>query len=480
MENSKLLQALRQLSTKERTRFQEYLYSPYFNKNEDRRSFYDYLLKFAPTFRHKNLNKNTIYPQVFPERSNDTRHLGYIMSDLLKLLENFLAQERFNANTILSSYYTAYSYSFWGLDKHYRSVIRKAKKRQQQSPHRDTDFFYKEYLIAAVANEFFAKQRKHKYDETLQQAVDNLDLFYLAQKLKYCCEIINRQKVLSADYELKMFNELLEYLEEHPHKDKPAISIYHHILLMLLEEEGDTYYKKLIYLLDQNSHLFPEDEAADMYGYAQNFCIQKINKGNTEYLQRLFDLYKTVLDKELIFVDGYLSPWTYKNILVVALRLKAFDWAEQFIENFKDQLAPKFRENAYTFNKANLLYHKKQYDEALALLLNVDFTDIYYQLNTKFLMIKIYYDTNAINALHSLINSFQAFLRRNKLVSDYREKANLNFLKYLRKLLNIRSGDKKELKQLAQEVQSVKSIDHLEWLLEKIEEKKEAAPLNQR
>jgi hypothetical protein len=74
-----------------------------------------------------------------------------------------------------------------------------------------------------------------------------------------------------------------------------------------------------------------------------------------------------------------------------------------------------------------------------------------------------------------LINSFRLFLRRNKYVSEYRQKANKNFLKYLRKLLNIPEGEADKLEALKQEINETKPIDHLGWLQEKIEEKQKVS-----
>lgn len=57
-------------------------------------------------------------------------------------------------------------------------------------------------------------------------------------------------------------------------------------------------------------------------------------------------------------VDGYLSPWTYKNIVIAALRAGEFEWTEQFIKSYKNKLNEKFRINAFNYNMGYLLFLK--------------------------------------------------------------------------------------------------------------------------
>ena len=49
---------------------------------------------------------------------------------------------------------------------------------------------------------------------SLQQAANYLDLYYLSVKLRYSCELINRQAG-SHDYDLRMLREVRSHIEEH-------------------------------------------------------------------------------------------------------------------------------------------------------------------------------------------------------------------------------------------------------------------------
>ncbi len=473
MHNSKLIRFLKNFSRKELRLFNDFVKSPYFNNNTELVSIFEYIKKFAPLYKNKKLFKENVYMYLYPERKFNEKHLGYLSSDLIKLIEKFVALNRYNKEPILPSYHQLLTYNEWDLDKQFKKISKEAFTKQNAYPYRDTNYFFNQYLLADASNQFFTKQKKRKYDESIQEAADNLDLYYLSTKLKYCCEIINRKNVVAADYQLKLLNEITSYLKENPIDDIPAIAIYHQILMTLLESDKDIHYTKLKNSLNKYADKFPIQEARDMYAYAQNYCIRKINSGYIEYYKELFYLYKIVLEKEIIFVERHLSHWTYKNIASIGLRLKQFEWVEKFINDYKHKLSPEFKETAYAYNMANLYFYHKKYGEALRLLLKVEFQDVYYHLDTKLLMLKIYYEINEIESLFSLIDAFKIYLKRNKFVPDSVRKTHNNFLTFAKKAIKIPDSDYNKIEDLEKQIKSTKEVVNIPWLLEKLSEKKQ-------
>jgi hypothetical protein len=115
----------------------------------------------------------------------------------------------------------------------------------------------------------------------------------------------------------------------------------------------------------------------------------------------------------------YLSQWEYKNIVTLGLRLKENKWVRDFIRKHLHHLAPHERKNALTYNSAMLGYHEKNYRLTLKLLREVEFSDLYYALDSRSLLMKVYYETDDPETLLYHISAFKIFLRRNKFISDY-------------------------------------------------------------
>ncbi len=472
MNSSKLISILQCLSKRELKRFEDFVASPFFNKKQEVMVFYAFLLQYAPDFEDINMSKQNAFNYVLPQKKTYQEKLvGYWMSDLLKLVEDFLAQEELQRNPIQKGVYLLDIYNKWQLEKPFQSIIRPLRKHQESAIHYDHSYYYHEFLLHAHENVYFDRQKKHIYDKSLQQAIDNLDLYYLSEKLRYCCEILNRQNVMVSNYELRLMNEILAYLKEHPHDDIPPIAIYTAILRCLLEGENEGHFKHLKELLKKYSHLFSKQEARDMYLYGVNYCIQKIRGGKEYYRADSLDLYREVLRKEIIFEGKYLSPWSFMNIVDAGVGTKEFEWTEEFIETYKDKLAPNFRQNAYAYNLAYLYFHQNQFNNALKLLHEVTFEDIGYSIKSRTLLLRVYYELDEIDPFYSLIDSFKIYLKRNKLLSESRKKIYLNFIKFIARLSRLPKGQNSRLLKIKKQIEGTSNTANGNWLLQKVNEK---------
>ena len=98
-----------------------------------------------------------------------------------------------------------------------------------------------------------------------------------------------------------------------------------------------------------------------------------------------------------------------------------------------------------------------------------EFTDLYYQLDSRSILLKCYYETGDTDGLLYFIPSFKMFLKRNKLISEYQRTIYSNLVKFTNMLVRY-DGDVKKLKVLFEKVGEVKQIADVRWLTTKIEE----------
>jgi hypothetical protein len=206
-----------------------------------------------------------------------------------------------------------------------------------------------------------------------------------------------------------------------------------------------------------------------MYQYLMNYCIKKINQGNTGYVYTLFGVYKTVLSEKIIFTDGVLSQWDYKNIVVIGIRSGEHDWVQQFIENYIGSLREGEQENAYTYNLAYLQFSKGAFRKTLSLLRQMEFTDIYYQLDMRAIVLKCYYEMDDEETLLYHAAAFRVFINRNKLISDYQRTIYRNLIRFTTAMVKAR-GNRVRMEQLFEEVNAVRQIADINWLKKSIEE----------
>ena len=469
MENGKLIELLKSFSVGELREFKDFVASPFFNKNEDLIRLYAYLKNLAPHFSGDALNRKQIYQLLFPEATFNDKKIRYLMSDLLLLIEQYIGFKYCKKQIINPSYYALNAYVDRGLDKHYQFLLKKTQDKLEKSPYRNTAYFLQEYLIAEVDEHFFLKKQVRKFDNRLQKVVDSLDLFYLSNKLKYSCEMLNFQKVLSAEYNIELGEEIKEYLATSERKEVPIIAIYYEIFLMLSTDK-DIHYWELKKLLNKYVDITDIQERKLMYFYAINFCIRKVREKEERYVSECLELYLKGIDEEFIFEKGYLSPWTYKNVVKLGLRLKRFEWTEQFIIEHEEKLPENFRKNARYFNMADLYFYKEDFGKAQEYLTQVEFSDIYYNLDSKVMLLKIYYKLKEEEALSSLLASFSIFLKRNKLISTNVRKTYLNFCSLLQQLMRKK---KTHFVSIHDKIINTEMLSSRQWLLDVYQERLE-------
>lgn len=431
MEDSKLIELLKTFSAKELREFNEFVQSPFFNKNSELIRFYEHLRTLAPAFSSPKVTKEAVFKALYPKQKYDDKQLNYLNNFLLKLAEQYIAYSRFKGNELLERYQLLEAYNQRNLDKHYQFIYNQTNKLLDEWPNRNHEFYQLQYLLADISNRHFLKQQIRRYDDRLQLAGDYLDQYYLASKLKYCCEMLDRKMSIAAEYEVRFANVISQLVENNPEMVTPPIAIYHTLLNMLMDMGNADHFNKLVALTETHKAHFPMEELKDLYSYAINYCIRRVNQGAPEFLEELFKQYLKSLEAGTLMDGGFLSPWAYKNLIGVGLRLKKFEWTESFIKDYNEKLSPEFRANALHYNLAELHYYQKDYDKALQHLNQVEFSDIYYNLDTKKMMLKIYYELDEIDALLSLLASFKMFLRRTKLISATNKVAYLNFVQAL-------------------------------------------------
>lgn len=466
MQSSKLGELLAGLTYKEGKRLRKFVRSPYFNESDDLVALLHLLLQQGGEEA-----RPRIWRQLYPESAYDDLKLRHLMSDLMRLVERFLAISEAESEPGLMRVQLLKMLRRKEAHRLYEFTARKQqRKRSRGITLLDGDAFLQAYMLEAEHNTWLEQTAPRSGQSNLQATVNSLDTFYLFSKLKYSCMILNNQNIVDIDYQNLLLEEILTHLEKNAYEDVPAITIYYQIYGMLTQPEADEHYRRLKRLLEAHSMQFTPNEAREMYSFALNYCIGRINKGDISFLREIFELYREVLDRKTLLDKGRLTPWDYKNIVVVGLRLEEFGWVEQFIKQYREMIAPEYRDNAFTYNLAKLHFYRHEYGAVLKLLQQVEYEDVFYNLDSKVMLLKIYFESREVDALDSLIDSFRIFLRRNKVISDHHRTNYLNLIRFVKKLSRLRPGDSRRLKKIRDEVAGTQQLADVNWLRTKLEE----------
>jgi len=479
MIENKLLKLLKTLDQKELIRFEDFVKSPYFNAHKQVIALFEYLKNYAPDYNHsEELEKSNVFAQLYKSKAYDDNFFASIITKLLKLLEDFLAFETFNAKTAEKELHVLQNMRKRKLDKHFRNYEKQLEKYFSENLQLNSDHFHLSMHFAGEQDKWFIEQGGRVHHIALQQQSDKLDLYYLIEKLKISCDMLSRNRVSNASYTAKWIDEIFRIAEQVSNIDKNQLLIAYCLTYAMLFKRSEAQYHELRLFLENNLKFISKDDLIGIYGYALNFCIGLVNSGKLDYFNKILALYKSMLKEDLLLIEGYLPAWEYKNIVTAALRSNDLEWAEDFLESYKLKLEPSQQENAYTYNLASFYYECKRYKEALRLLHNVIFVNPTYHIGAKIIQIKIFTESGDWEIALSTLEAFAAYIRRNKALAEYQKKSNLNFItaakslvqlvsmsewKADEKLLNLKNIHKNKIENLS----PLPSVDWLQDVYEK-------------
>ena len=471
MQNTKIYLALQYFDKYEHNRLYKYISSPYFNKHPAPVKLYELLKVHIFSDKKRALSKDSLWAAIFSEEIYDDVRFRKLCSDLLKLVEGFLAQEVYKQNPLHQASYLLDAVVSRKMEELYQSSRKTASRLANSQAYESTSRYFYQYQIENTSYKLETeKEFKRDLRTNFEEIVKNLDWFYIAEKLKYYCDFLSQQTLVTHDYKLLFIDEIIEYIKNNDVSDIPLISIYYQIYLTQIDAVNASNYFKLQDLIFKYIDKFPKEDAFFIYNHTLNYCIRKVNAGIHEFLDEYFNTYKKALESGVFIIDDELSPWHFRNIIIAALRLGNYEWVENFIREYKEKLPKAFRENAVTFNLSTLYFYQKKYDKVIELLREVEYEDLSYNLNSKTTLLLTYYETDEYDALDFLLESFRTYLQRRKNISPKRRKSYQDLIKFTKKLTRIMPGDKKALERLKQEIDNTQGIASEKWLREKIGE----------
>ena len=417
------------------------------------------------------MEKKAIWKLIYPGNPYDDVLFRKNCSDLLKLVEAFLAQQVYEENPIHQTTYLIEAVGKKKMERLFSTTMKTARRLSEQQLFRTSNYYLQQYQIENNYYDITEQEHDRTARRNVEEILNNLDRFFLAEKLRYYCSVLSQQSLVSHEYQLLFIDEILSHIEKYRFEDVPPVAVYYQVYLTLSDSENTDHYFKLIKVLERYGDLFPKSEAEFIYQAALNYCIKKLNQGSRQFLEEYFSLFVILLKKGLLLKDGELSPWHFRNIVVISLRLGKTEWTEKFIYEYKPFLPEAMRENAISFNLAQLYFYQKKYDKVIELLQTIDYEDFSYNLNSKTFLLMTYYEIDEIEPLYSLMDSFRTYLNRHKNFPASRRNPYSRLMKFTKMLTKTMPGDKVAIQKLKDEIEHTKEeISSITWLREKLAE----------
>lgn len=451
------------------SRLEDFLNSPYFNKGRKYIArFYKELVKYHPAYEHENFIKENIYSKLYPSEKYDDERFRKLTSELYKLVMEFLAAEDFFLSELNKSGSILIQLKERKLNNLFELELKKSYEELEKFEYRNDH--YNKVLYELSENEkFFYFQGKrsnalNKYDSEMECFTKYFLSLLLA---KYIERAMEKRFFRSKDFNLPMFDEILNYIEKSHYIKDQLINILYLELKLCLSDDDESYYrlKKLLYKEEKR---LDKNQLGIIYKILSNYAVERSEKGIAEFQKEILSLNLEIIEKNL--VEQYISPFLFVNIITLFLKFKKIRQLEKFIKENSDRLNPEIKETVLSYCSSYLAFYKKNYDSAVSHLSKINFDHYQLRFQIKNLTLKIYYEQKQYESVFSLIDSYKHILKREDAIPESIRKTILTFLKFLNVLSELKSGKKKSEKViLLKEISSSQPAEK-SWLLEKINE----------
>lgn len=466
MNNNLLVQTLEKFDKKELNQLAVYLESPFQKVPKPVFACFNYLK--GSIKKKKTPNKIDLHHYIFGQISPYQDHkIRLLLSDLLKLVENYIGEQAQKEQPIDQQIQLAKFYRKNGLEKHFQRVQKKTITQLDKLPFRNHAYYAAKNHLEWEQFEWNST-KKRDIEINLQELGANFDIAYFSAKLRQACFLKAQQAFYNVEYDFEWVEQILAYIEQKDWKDIPAISLYTNAYLLSAHPEAESLFSNLKQQILEFGQLFPPEEIQDIYLLAINYCIKKINNGERQYAMESLNLYKKGLEIGCFLEKGFLSKFTYANVVAAGLMAQDFEMTEQFIADYKNKLQKDARNSTYALNMARLVCAKdKNYQEALQLLQKVSDKDLLNNLNAKILQLRIYWEIKEFSLLESHLEAMANFIRRRAIIGYHKENF-LNIIKFTKRLLKVNYYDKTALEKLKIAIEQEGIVSEKRWLLEQL------------
>ena len=457
MKKSKLNGIFQALDEAERRELNKFLRSPWFNHRADVLALYGFLLSMPD-----DLSKQKAWESTYPGQPFDDANMRHCMSFLFQLIERFLVEKTTPLSAVEQKIHLAKTYRERGMERHFKHAMQAARRMLDRLPE-NQQYYHSRHLFELEKYEY-GKSFKRAADYDLHALGQAYDVQFMANKLKQSCLQLSHQAVIRVDYDAGLLPSVLAFLESSEYLDIPAIAIYFYTY-RALTEGSEKDFQKLKKQLLSHQHQFPPAEMADVLLLAINFCIKKLNTGQEKYVREAFELYRMGLENGLL-LQGHLSRFAYKNTVALGLRLGEFEWIEKFIPEYSPHLNLRYRKSYFTYNLARLAYFRKDFSQAMKLLVKVGSADLLLNIDARILLLKMYFELDEHDVLDAQLSSFRVFLNRKKVMGYHRDNY-LTIIDLIKKLLYLNPNDRPAARQLLEEV-NASNVTEKEWLAKQL------------
>lgn len=470
-ELSKLMYYMASMDEADRNQFRDYLHSPVFNKKEEPRLLYSFILQHCLGSSVAEIADEAAIQVVWPGGNGNSPRLQKLKTALMNLYFSFLEFQHWERSPILSKVGLLHRLNDIHDESYFEHYYRNLKKEIPQLPYQD--------LNSLTANlELEMEMIRHQLAHGGRSKENHLDLARKAMErvvqgkvLEFAFLIANQRQIVGAQMP-EWIQSYMANLQFHQLEGEPLLEIY---FLLYLTLDPETNLAQFILLKEKVLAFAPKCSllvADNLFTGTLNNFSRFSQRTGFNLLEPIFELYQSMVETLQRKGAQRLNRPHFKNIVLIGARLGQFEWVKQFISEASKWLEGEAIETTLDYNKGVLHFYQKEYSMAKRFLNKAigDANEVFYEYDGRLYLLMCLYETGDSLGMESLVHSFRMLLGRSGRISEKHKRNYLGFVRLFRKMLGIPLNDQFRLQQLKAEIERLTNSAAKSWLLEKVEQ----------
>jgi len=480
MIKSNAILILKTFSETEVKLFEEFLNSPFFNKNTKVIELYKVLIKYHPEYKDEKITSKNLFKELYKNLKFKESHVRNLFSDLNILGEKFIQYIRINNN---------YTYDKLLIEElNNRNIpellgkkIRTLEKKINSVKLKDHDYFINRIFIYEMKS--FIMTDKSLIESYRPDEISSKIKLFMLSLMESSLHLIVEEQRARIKHDFGFLKHSLDYLRNHitDFEDSPLLLIYYNLILCFFEKNDEKYFFIVKELLRINFSSFSRIDKKNIYGMMQTYCAKRITKGDRSYDKEFLNILQEMLQLKIVTQKekDFISLNFYRNIIILCFNLKEVSILKKFIPDYINSISFESRMSVAAYSNAHLSFLQNNFEKALDLCNKIDFNDLltstndnlYFKNDVKKLILMCFYELNFLESAISLIDTHKHFLKNSRFIKEEMRKKNMNFLNFVNDLIKLKiKFDDFELVKFKNKVLSTKGLTYLNWILEKIGE----------
>ena len=436
MLKSSLLEIFRTFSKDEFLKFEDFINSPYHNKNSNTIRLYSTIKKYSPEYFSEELNKEIVWKILFPEKDYNYGTMKNLIHELSKLAMKFIVLEEFEENILEKDNILMNCLNERNIPKLFNVKMNELERQYAK------DSFKKDYFYV---NDFYSTFSKINWIKIYHNRANNLnavtekDLInssatfiysFLIYLFKYYNNVLtdslnqnfsmerNILPVFLKEISPKIIEKLLAVVKDNSVRDYNILNVFWKMSRSQLNNQNIEYFLDFKKTLNDNISILSKWDAKDLFNLMGN-SLNNLDPSKINTERELFDLTNSMLSNGIIFNrDGTITTSDF-----ILYNWRAFNAGEYAaIKKFTDKYLNKIPKDSMDYSEkvslAFLLFGEGKYEEVLEIITSLQHPNFILKVRMKHLKAKCLYELSDHVTFDNEYKSMYHFLKNNKSLSS--------------------------------------------------------------